>query len=76
MKKFIKLYCIDFKRDSVIKLTSPTIINIDLIVSINEEKVRHPRTGQWIYFTRITLKDTDDIFTCESADNIYSLMEE
>lgn len=75
MKKFIKLHCIDFKRNSIIELTSPTVINTDLIVSIDREEVKHPCTGQWIFFTRITLKDADDIFTYESVDNIYSLME-
>lgn len=75
MKKFIKLHCIDFKRNSIIELTSPTVINTDLIVSINEEEVKHPCTGQLIFFTRITLKDAEDIFTYESVDNIYSLME-
>jgi hypothetical protein len=75
MKKFIKLHCINFKRNSIIELISPTVINTDLIVSINEEEVRNFCTGQWILFTRITLKDADDIFTYESVDNIYSLME-
>lgn len=75
MKKFIKLQCIDFNRNSIIELASPSIINTDLIVSIDREEVRHPRTGKWIFFTRIILKDADDIFTYESVDNIYSLME-
>lgn len=56
MQKFIKLHCIDFKRNSIIELTSQTVINTDLIVSINEE-------------------EADDIFTYESTNKIYSLIE-
>lgn len=76
MKKFIKLYCIDFECNTIIESTYPTVISTDSISSIREERIINNTDGQYFIYTRIILKDCeDDIFTYETVNKIYSLME-